>query len=116
MEINNPVKATTAKEAKEAYLYEVRYGYINWITELINWNINSKCKTNNMFKSCPIKNEYKPKMLRMNEAFDFNSIKDTRSIDALKTIEKLQHEQDFIDVPKIKGPELAKLKGFVAGM
>ena len=40
MEINNPVKATTAKEAKEAYLYEVRYGYINWITELINWNIN----------------------------------------------------------------------------
>ena len=84
--------------------------------DISNWNINSKCKTNNMFKSCPIKNEYKPKMLRMNEAFDFNSIKDTRSIDALKTIEKLQHEQDFIDVPKIKGPELAKLKGFVAGM
>ena len=84
--------------------------------DISNWNINSKCKTNNMFKSCPIKNEYKPKMLRMNEAFDFNSIKDTRSTDALKTIEKLQHEQDFIDVPKIKGPELAKLKGFVAGM
>ena len=84
--------------------------------DISNWNINSKCKTNNMFKSCPIKNEYEPKMLRMNEAFDFNSIKDTRSIDALKTIEKLQHEQDFIDVPKIKGPELAKLKGFVAGM
>lgn len=84
--------------------------------DISNWNINSKCKTNNMFKSCPIKNEYKPKMLRMNEAFDFNSIKDTRSTDALKTIEKLQHEQDFIDVPKIKGSELAKLKGFVAGM
>lgn len=45
MEINNPVKATTAKEAKETYLYEVRYGYINWITELINWNINGAINT-----------------------------------------------------------------------
>ena len=89
--------------------------------DISKWKINRKCKSQmklygDIFNSCPIKNEYKPKMLRINEAFDFSSINDTRSIDALKTIEKLQHEQDFIDVPKIKGPELTKLKGFVAGM
>ena len=80
------------------------------------WHFNDNAIISDMFTACPIKNEYKPKMIRVNEAFDFNSINDTRSKDALKTIEKLQHEQDFIDVPKIKGPELTKLKGFVAGM
>ena len=84
--------------------------------DISNWHFNDNAIISDMFMACPIKNEYKPKMIRMNEAFDFNSINDTRSKDALKTIEKLQHEQDFIDVPKIKGPELTKLKGFVAGM
>ena len=84
--------------------------------DISNWHFNDNAITSDMFMACPIKNEYKPKMIRLNEAFDFNSINDTRSKDALKTIEKLQHEQDFIDVPKIKGPELTKLKGFVAGM
>jgi hypothetical protein len=60
--------------------------------DISKWIINPKCKTTDMFMACPIKNEYKPKMIRMNEAFDFSSVKDDRSRDVLKSIEKLQHE------------------------
>ena len=83
--------------------------------DISNWDVKKVKEIGDIFTNSMIQNEYKPKF-NITEAFDFGSINDTRSKDALKTIERLQHEQDFIDVPKIKGPELTKLKGFVAGM
>ena len=83
--------------------------------DISNWDVKKVKEIGDIFTNSMIQNEYKPKF-NITEAFDFSSINDTRSKDALKTIERLQHEQDFIDVPKIKGPELTKLKGFVAGM
>ena len=83
--------------------------------DISNWDVKKVKEIGDIFTNSMIQNKYKPKF-NITEAFDFGSINDTRSKDALKTIERLQHEQDFIDVPKIKGPELTKLKGFVAGM
>ena len=36
----------------------------NFNSDISNWKINPICKTTEMFRHCPIKNEYKPKSLQ----------------------------------------------------
>jgi len=38
------------------------------------WKINFDCYTESMFENCPIRDEYKPKCLQLNEAFSFDSV------------------------------------------
>jgi surface protein len=50
--------------------------YSKFTKNLYNWNINPICKTDNMFVGCAIKDEYRPKLLRIfYESFDFSSVK-----------------------------------------
>jgi len=55
--------------------------------DISNWHFNDNAITSDMFMACPIKDEYKPKMIRVNEAFDFSSVnKQKKQINAYDTI------------------------------
>ena len=42
--------------------------------DISNWNINTDCNIDDMFKDCSIKEEYKPKKMKINESFNFSSV------------------------------------------
>ena len=96
--------------------------------DISGWNIKDDCHMYKTFTKSKLQNN-PPKWYKkenpykniledtvINEAFDFSSVKDTRTSDVAKSIENMQHEQDFIDVPNMTKAEQAKLNGFMTGI
>jgi hypothetical protein len=54
--------------------------------DISNWDVRKISKKINMFTCCPIRNEYKPKPYnkkkKVNEGFDFGSVKNNKPINA----------------------------------
>jgi hypothetical protein len=66
---------------------QAMFYYSKFNHDISNWIISENTNTEMMFDGCTINNEYKPKCLQLNEAFDFDAVnKDKKFINAYNTL------------------------------
>ena len=76
------------------------FAYSDFDNDISNWNINPKCKVRDMFDYSSIRDEYKPKCLKLNEAFDFDSVnKEKKSINANDILQGIFNKLDKWEEP-----------------
>jgi surface protein len=82
--------------------------------DISNWHFNDNAIISDMFTACPIKNEYKPKMIRVNEAFDFHSVnKQKKQINAYDTIYPIIKKIIVNEINNISNDEYNQLTSYV---